>query len=107
MYSDVCGAPPQSASCSCPEELTVHDDRLEHLGHHRPLATAEDVLLLLGQGHLVRLIGVVLLQAGIGARASQIVRDGVALKVDAELVALDVVTATRDRLACQYLSGSS
>ena len=46
----------------CPEEFTVHDDRLEHLGHHRPLAAVQDVLLLLGQGHLVGVVGVVLLQ---------------------------------------------
>jgi len=78
-----------------PEEFTVHDDRLEHLGHHRPLAAVEDVLLLLGQGHLVGIIGVVLLQAGIGTRAGQVVRDGIALRVDTELVAVDEVVRTR------------
>ena len=79
----------------CPEEFAVHDDGLEHLGHHRPLAAVEDVLLLLGQGHLVGIVGVVLLQAGIGAGAGQGVRDGVALMVDPELVAMDVVVRSR------------
>ena len=95
MYSDVVRRSTAVRKPLSPEELAVHDDRLEHLGHHRPLAAVQDVLLLLGQDHLVGTIGVVLLQAGIGTRAGQAVRDGIALIVDTELVAVYVVVRTR------------
>jgi hypothetical protein len=85
----------------CSEEFTVHDDCLEHLGHHRPLAAIQNVLLLLGQGHLVGFVGVVLLETSIGAGAGQVIRYGVALMVDPELVAMNVVI--RGRIA-QFVS---
>jgi hypothetical protein len=46
------------------KSVAVHDDRFHHLGQHVTLFAVQDVLLLLGQGHLVRRLGGIILDVG-------------------------------------------
>ena len=80
----VCGA----------EQFAVRDNGLEDLGHCFALATVQDVLLLLGQLHLVRIVGIVRLEAGIGACACHRVRNRISVLVHPVLVAVHLVVST-------------